>query len=92
VGRCSQTRKGSVRGWPARSLRTLVDGPIFIRVLGKFDPCPRSWPWGRYIALDQTLPCSFASEEVAAKVLNIKGELGNPQGNNIGNNQVADKE
>ena len=35
---------------------------------------------------------SFALEEVAAKVLNIKEELGNLQDNNIGNNQVVDNE
>ena len=35
----------------------------------------------------------FALEEVAAKVINIKGELlGNLQDDNIGNNQVVDKE
>ena len=35
----------------------------------------------------------FILEEVAAKVINIKGKLlGNPQDNNISNNQVVDKE
>ena len=34
----------------------------------------------------------FILEEVAAKVLNIKGELDNQQDNNISNNQVVDKE
>ena len=34
----------------------------------------------------------FASEEVAAEVLNIEGELDNRQDNNIGNNQVVDEE
>ena len=34
----------------------------------------------------------FASEEVAAEVLNIEGELDNQQDNNIGNNQVVDEE
>ena len=35
----------------------------------------------------------FALEEVAAEVINIKGEsLGNLQDDNIGNNEVVDKE
>lgn len=35
----------------------------------------------------------FASEEVAAEVINIEGEsLGNPQDDDIGNNQVVDEE
>ena len=35
---------------------------------------------------------SFILVEVAAKVLNIKGGVGNTGSNNIGNSQVLDKE